>query len=98
MSSIIQVKGLKKNFGALQVLKGVDAAIEENEVVCIIGPSGSGKSTFLRCLNRLEEITEGEILIDGVHLSKEMRMKYAPRWGWYSRVLICFPICRCWTM
>ena len=71
MSSIIQVKGLKKNFGALQVLKGVDAAIEENEVVCIIGPSGSGKSTFLRCLNRLEEITEGEILIDGVHLSKE---------------------------
>ena len=65
MSSIIEVKGLKKNFGSLQVLKGIDAAIEENEVVCIIGPSGSGKSTFLRCLNRLEEITDGEILIDG---------------------------------
>ena len=46
MSSIIEVKGLKKNFGSLQVLKGIDAAIEENEVVCIIGPSGSGKSTF----------------------------------------------------
>ena len=71
MSSIIEVKGLKKNFGSLQVLKGIDAAIEENEVVCIIGPSGSGQSTFLRCLNRLEEITDGEILIDGVHLSKE---------------------------
>ncbi|HAO69744.1 MAG TPA: peptide ABC transporter ATP-binding protein, partial [Ruminococcaceae bacterium] len=54
MSSIIEVKGLKKDFGALQVLKGVDVSIEENEVVCVIGPSGSGKSTFLRCLNRLE--------------------------------------------
>ncbi len=46
MSSIIEVKGLKKNFGSLQVLKGIDAAIEENEVVCIIGPSGSGKVPF----------------------------------------------------
>ena len=91
MSSIIQVKGLKKNFGALQVLKGVDAAIEENEVVCIIGPSGSGKSTFLRCLNRLEEITEGEILIDGVHLSKENENDVRTEMGMVFQSFNLFP-------
>ena len=91
MSSIIQVKGLKKNFGALQVLKGVDAAIEENEVVCIIGPSGSGKSTFLRCLNRLEEITEGEILIDGVHLSKENDNEVRTEMGMVFQSFNLFP-------
>ena len=91
MSSIIQVKGLKKNFGALQVLKGVDAAIEENEVVCIIGPSGSGKSTFLRCLNRLEEITEGEILIDGVHLSKENENEVRTEMGMVFQSFNLFP-------
>ena len=91
MSSIIQVKGLKKNFGALQVLKGVDAAMEENEVVCIIGPSGSGKSTFLRCLNRLEEITEGEILIDGVHLSKENENEVRTEMGMVFQSFNLFP-------
>ena len=91
MSSIIQVKGLKKNFGALQVLKGVDAASEENEVVCIIGPSGSGKSTFLRCLNRLEEITEGEILIDGVHLSKENENEVRTEMGMVFQSFNLFP-------
>ncbi len=91
MSSIIQVKGLKKNFGALQVLKGVDAAIEENEVVCIIGPSGSGKSTFLRCLNRLEEITEGEILVDGVHLSKENENEVRTEMGMVFQSFNLFP-------
>ncbi|MCI5526939.1 MAG: amino acid ABC transporter ATP-binding protein [Oscillospiraceae bacterium] len=88
---MIQVKGLKKNFGALQVLKGVDAAIEENEVVCIIGPSGSGKSTFLRCLNRLEEITEGEILIDGVHLSKENENEVRTEMGMVFQSFNLFP-------
>lgn len=61
----IKVKGLKKSFGSLHVLKGIDAEITTGEVICVIGPSGSGKSTFLRCLNRLEEATEGEILVDG---------------------------------
>ena len=61
----IKVKGLKKSFGSLHVLKGIDAEISAGEVICVIGPSGSGKSTFLRCLNRLEEATEGEILVDG---------------------------------
>ena len=61
----IKVSGLKKSFGSLHVLKGIDAEITTGEVICVIGPSGSGKSTFLRCLNRLEEATEGEILVDG---------------------------------
>lgn len=65
MESKISVKGLKKCFGDLEVLKGMDVEIQEGEVVCLIGPSGSGKSTFLRCLNRLEEATAGEIIVDG---------------------------------
>ena len=85
------IKGLKKNFGSLQVLKGIDAAIEENEVVCIIGPSGSGKSTFLRCLNRLEEITDGEILIDGVHLSKENENEVRTEMGMVFQSFNLFP-------
>ena len=61
----IKVTGLKKDFGTNHVLRGIDLEITRGEVVCVIGPSGSGKSTLLRCLNRLEEATEGEILIDG---------------------------------
>ena len=61
----ISVSALKKNFGKLEVLKGIDIDIHEGEVVCVIGPSGSGKSTFLRCLNRLEEATGGTIIVDG---------------------------------
>ncbi|WP_409304822.1 amino acid ABC transporter ATP-binding protein [Peribacillus sp. SCS-155] len=63
--SIIQVKNLKKSFGDLEVLKDINAEIKEKEVVCVIGPSGSGKSTFLRCLNRLEEITGGHVIVNG---------------------------------
>ena len=62
---MIQVNNLHKDFGSLQVLKGVDEHIYKGEKVVIIGPSGSGKSTFLRCLNLLETPTKGEILIDG---------------------------------
>ena len=66
---MIEVKGLKKTFntlsGPLEVLKGIDAEIKDGEKVAIIGPSGSGKSTFLRCLNLLEEPTEGTIIFDG---------------------------------
>lgn len=65
MFNMITVKDLHKYFGDLEVLKGIDAEIKEQEVVCVIGPSGSGKSTFLRCLNLLEEVTSGEIMIDG---------------------------------
>ena len=63
--SMIEIKGLCKSFGDHEVLKGIDQNVEEGEVLCIVGPSGSGKSTMLRCINRLEEPTGGEIRIDG---------------------------------
>lgn len=66
---MILVKDLHKSFGKLEVLKGIDANINEKEVVCVIGPSGSGKSTFLRCLNLLEEVTSGEVRVDGENLT-----------------------------
>ncbi|MBD5501894.1 MAG: amino acid ABC transporter ATP-binding protein [Lachnospiraceae bacterium] len=65
----ISVKGLRKCFGELEVLKNMNVDVHEGEVVCLIGPSGSGKSTFLRCLNRLEEANGGEIMIDGQHIT-----------------------------
>lgn len=61
----IHVFHLKKNFGHLEVIKDISTDIYEGEVVVILGPSGSGKSTFLRCINRLEEPTGGEIIVDG---------------------------------
>lgn len=61
----ISVKGLRKCFGELEVLKSMDVEVHEGEVVCLIGPSGSGKSTFLRCLNKLEEANGGEVIVDG---------------------------------
>jgi glutamine transport system ATP-binding protein len=65
----IEVKGLKKSFGDNEVLKGLDVDIKNGEVVCVIGPSGSGKSTFLRCLNRLEDITAGTVRVDQFDLT-----------------------------
>ena len=62
---MIQVKDLKKNFGSVEVLKGISFDVEKGEVFVIIGPSGSGKSTILRCLNFIEEYDGGEVIIDG---------------------------------
>ncbi|MCA1041585.1 amino acid ABC transporter ATP-binding protein [Bacillus infantis] len=63
--SVIQVNNLKKSFGELEVLKDISTEVKEQEVVCVVGPSGSGKSTFLRCLNKLEEITDGHVIVNG---------------------------------
>ncbi|SDT44638.1 amino acid ABC transporter ATP-binding protein, PAAT family [Paenibacillaceae bacterium GAS479] len=60
----IRVEGLKKSYGTNQVLKGIDIEVKQGEVLCVIGPSGSGKSTFLRCINRLEDITDGRVVVD----------------------------------
>ena len=65
---MINVENLSKNFGNLKVLKNISTTINKGEIISIIGPSGSGKSTFLRCINKLEEPTEGHIYIDGMDL------------------------------
>ena len=65
----IHIENLKKSFGHNKVLQGISTDIYEGEVVCVIGPSGSGKSTFLRCINRLETATSGEIVVDGHRIS-----------------------------
>ncbi|MFD1032204.1 amino acid ABC transporter ATP-binding protein [Metaplanococcus flavidus] len=67
--TMIRVENLKKSFGDLEVLKDMSTVVEEKEVICVIGPSGSGKSTFLRCLNRLEEITGGHVYIEGTDIT-----------------------------
>ena len=67
--SKIQTRGLRKSYGSNEVLKGLDVSVAEGEVVCVIGPSGSGKSTFLRCLNKLEDITAGEVEVNGVSIT-----------------------------
>lgn len=71
MNEPVVVRGLRKSFGDLVVLDGIDLSVAAHEVVCLIGASGSGKSTLLRCLNRLEEIDEGQVLIGGVDLTAE---------------------------
>jgi len=62
---VIHIKNLHKHFGDSHVLRGIDCEIQPQEVVCVIGPSGSGKSTFLRCMNALESVTEGEVVVNG---------------------------------
>ena len=66
---LLEIDGLHKSFGDLEVLKGVSLRVRPREVIIVIGPSGSGKSTLLRCINRLEEPTRGVIRVDGVELS-----------------------------
>lgn len=73
---MIKVENLKKSFGKLDVLKGIDEHIEKGEVVVIIGPSGSGKSTFLRCLNLLEVPTSGKIWFDGTEITNQSEWKH----------------------
>ncbi len=75
MVNKLKVTNLHKRFNEVEVLRGVDMEVKEGEVVCIIGSSGSGKSTLLRCLNRLEEPTDGEIIVDDYALlSKDVNL------------------------
>lgn len=66
---MIEIKDLHKSFGKLNVLKGIDDFVDKGEVVVIIGPSGSGKSTYLRCINKMEEPTQGKILVEGMDIT-----------------------------
>ena len=71
--SIIKTNDVKKWFGDFQALKGISMEVQEGEVLVICGPSGSGKSTFIRCINRLEQHQEGEIIVDGIELTNDLK-------------------------
>lgn len=73
MRPIVEAYDVRKHFGALEVLKGINLSVEEGAVVGLIGPSGSGKSTFLRCINHLEKISGGELRVDGDFVGYEKR-------------------------
>jgi polar amino acid transport system ATP-binding protein len=66
---MIEIRDLRKSFGELEVLRGIDFRVEQGEVVCVIGPSGSGKSTLLRCINLLEQPTSGQVVVGGVEIT-----------------------------
>lgn len=71
MKSLIEIKNLKKSYGQLEILHGIDLSIAEGEVVCIIGPSGSGKSTLIRCINHLEPFSsDSSIMVDGMQVGR----------------------------
>lgn len=88
---MIEVKGLKKSFGDLEVLKGIDQTVEEGEVLVIIGPSGSGKSTMIRCINHLEEPNAGEIYIDGELITSKNLDKIRTKMGMVFQQFNLFP-------
>jgi ABC-type polar amino acid transport system ATPase subunit len=88
---MLEIKNLKKSYGDLEVLKGINQVINDKEVLCIIGPSGGGKSTLLRCLNHLEEPTEGEIYIDGELIAEENLTKVRERMGMVFQNFNLFP-------
>ena len=73
MSGVIEFKKVSKSFGKVEVLHDIDLTIEEHEVVVVVGPSGSGKSTLLRCINGLESVTTGELIVNGISLPKQRR-------------------------
>jgi len=70
---MIEMKDVHKRYGALEVIKGIDASVAKGEVVCIVGPSGSGKSTILRCINGLERYNSGSITVDGVKVDADAK-------------------------
>ena len=91
---MLSVVDLKKNFGSLEVLKGVNVEIEKGDVVCIIGASGSGKSTFLRCLNLLEIPTSGKIIFEGIELTNDKKLdldKHRQKMGMVFQQFNLFP-------
>ena len=90
---IIRTENLRKSFGKLEVLKGIDVSVRSGEVVSIIGPSGGGKSTFLRCLNLLEEPTSGKVYFDGMDITanKKNIAAYRRRIGMVFQNFNVFP-------
>ena len=94
MSRIIELKNVNKWFDKFQALKDVNLEVNQQEKIVICGPSGSGKSTLIRCINRLEEHQEGQIIVDGKEISENTKdiEKYVQKLEWCSNNLIYFNI------
>ena len=92
--SIIQIKNVNKWFGDFQVLKDINLEVKPKEKIVVCGPSGSGKSTLIRCINRLEEHQQGDIIVDGNTLTEDTKIlnKLELKLEWYSSNLIYFHI------
>lgn len=95
---MIEFKNVSKHFGPTQVLHDISLKINQGEVVVIIGPSGSGKSTMLRCINKLEEITSGDLIVDGLKVNdpKVDERLIRQEAGWFSSSFICSRTSRRW--
>lgn len=91
MTPVLEVSGLVKTYGDRVVLRGIDLTVDEHEVVTLIGASGSGKSTLLRCVDLLEDIDDGRILLDGTDVSDPVPTtpRHAGGWGWSSSPTTC---------
>ena len=81
MADMIEIRGLNKYFGDLHVLKDINLTVKEGEKVVVIGPSGSGKSTLIRCVDYLEEPTSGQVIIDGIELTKKNHLEMARKYS-----------------
>lgn len=88
---MIKIESLKKQFGNIEVLKGIDLEVKKGDIIAIIGPSGSGKSTFLRCINKLEEPTFGKIFIDGENILEKNINKIRQKVGMVFQHFNLFP-------
>ena len=88
----IEIRNMNKWYGDFHVLKNINLEVSRGEKIVICGPSGSGKSTMIRCINRLEEHQQGDIIVDGTELdqrSEKILMLCAAKWAWYSNTLTC---------
>ena len=92
--AIIKIENMNKWFGDFQVLKDINLEVKPKQKIVVCGPSGSGKSTLIRCINRLEEHQEGEIIVDGTELTEDTKNieQIRAELGWYSNNLIYFHI------
>ena len=89
---MLEIRNLKKNFGQLEILRGIDLSVEQGDVVAILGPSGSGKTTFLRCINFLERATDGNLTFDGKTFRRRIFCACGRKPRLYSRITTCSSI------